>query len=115
MQVDCNEFKHTNLVLQTSYAFAQIGECDSNACYRNSRKQVQTSGWRVAQKIGDASETRAGKVYVYVVIVLSKALEKLERAFEERDGLMHVIRADTNFEALRNDPRFQIILKKMRL
>jgi TolB-like protein/DNA-binding winged helix-turn-helix (wHTH) protein len=44
-----------------------------------------------------------------------KALEKLEKAFAERDGLMHVIRADTNFEALRGDPRFQAILKKMRL
>ncbi len=44
-----------------------------------------------------------------------KALEKLEKAFQERDGLMHVIKADPNFEALRGDLRFQTILKKMRL
>ena len=44
-----------------------------------------------------------------------KALEKLEKAFVERDGLMHVIKVDPNFSELRDEPRFQEILKKMRL
>ena len=43
------------------------------------------------------------------------ALEKLEKAFEERDGLMHIIKTDRNFDEMRGEPRFQAILKKMRL
>lgn len=45
----------------------------------------------------------------------ANALEKLERAFEERDGLMHVIRVDPNLDGLRNEPRFQEIIRKMNL
>lgn len=44
-----------------------------------------------------------------------KALEKLEKAYEEHDGLMHVIKVDPNFNELRGEPRYQEILKKMRL
>ncbi len=44
-----------------------------------------------------------------------KALEKLEQAFQERDGLMHVIKVDPNFDELRGELRFQELLKKMRL
>ncbi len=44
-----------------------------------------------------------------------KALERIEKAFAERDGLMHVIKVDPNFEEFRDEVRFQEILKKMRL
>jgi TolB-like protein/DNA-binding winged helix-turn-helix (wHTH) protein len=44
-----------------------------------------------------------------------KALELLEKAYQERDGLMHVIKVDPNFDELRGVPRFQTILKNMRL
>lgn len=44
-----------------------------------------------------------------------KALEKLEKAHQERDGLMHVIKVDPNFYEIRDELRFQAILKKMRL
>lgn len=44
-----------------------------------------------------------------------KALEKLEKAYQERDGLMHVIKVDPNFDELRGELRFQTVLKKMRL
>lgn len=44
-----------------------------------------------------------------------EALEKLEKAFEERDSLMTLVKTDRNFDALRDEPRFQAILKKMRL
>ena len=44
-----------------------------------------------------------------------EALEKLEKAFEERDGLMTILKTDRNFDELRGEPRFQAILQKMRL
>lgn len=44
-----------------------------------------------------------------------KALEKLEKAFQERDGLMHVVKVDPNFDEIRSEPRFKELLKKMRL
>jgi DNA-binding winged helix-turn-helix (wHTH) protein/TolB-like protein/Tfp pilus assembly protein PilF len=44
-----------------------------------------------------------------------KALAKLEQAFNERDGLMHVIKVDPNFEDFRGEPRFQAILGEMNL
>ncbi len=44
-----------------------------------------------------------------------KAMDALERAFEERDGLMHVIKVDPNFDELRREARFQAILVKMNL
>ncbi len=44
-----------------------------------------------------------------------EALEKLERAFEERDGLLIILKTDRNFEDMRDEPRFQAILRKMRL
>ena len=44
-----------------------------------------------------------------------KALDELEEAFQERDGLMIVIEIDPIFDEFHNNPRFQEILKKMRL
>lgn len=44
-----------------------------------------------------------------------KALEKLEKALEERDGLLTILTTDRNFEGIRDEPRFQEILKKMNL
>jgi DNA-binding winged helix-turn-helix (wHTH) protein/TolB-like protein/Tfp pilus assembly protein PilF len=44
-----------------------------------------------------------------------EALEKLEKAFEERDGLLIILKTDRNFDDLRGEARFQEILKKMRL
>lgn len=42
-----------------------------------------------------------------------KALDELEKAFYERDGLLIVLKIDQNFDEMRDDPRFQVILKKM--
>ena len=44
-----------------------------------------------------------------------KALEKLEKAFEVRDGLLIILKTDRNFDDLRSEPRFQEILRKMNL
>lgn len=44
-----------------------------------------------------------------------KALDELEKAYSERDSLMIVMKIDHGFDELRNEPRFQEILKRMRL
>jgi TolB-like protein/DNA-binding winged helix-turn-helix (wHTH) protein/Tfp pilus assembly protein PilF len=44
-----------------------------------------------------------------------KALEKLEKAVEQRDGLLIILRTDRNFDPIRDEPRFKNILSVMRL
>ena len=44
-----------------------------------------------------------------------KALAKLEEGYQERASLMHVLRVDPNFDELRSEPRFQEVLRKMKL
>ncbi len=44
-----------------------------------------------------------------------EALERLERALEERDGLLIILKTDQNFEDMRGEPRFKTILRKMNL
>jgi TolB-like protein/DNA-binding winged helix-turn-helix (wHTH) protein len=44
-----------------------------------------------------------------------EALEKLEKAFNERDGLLTILKTDRNFDDLRSESRFQNILKAMKL
>ena len=41
------------------------------------------------------------------------ALDWLEKACEERDGNMPVLKVDPGFTPLRNEPRFQALLKKV--
>lgn len=42
-----------------------------------------------------------------------KAYENLEKALQQRDGLMTILKTDPNFDELRDEPRFQEILRKM--
>ena len=44
-----------------------------------------------------------------------KALEHLEKAVEQRDGLLIILRIDRNFDNVRGEPRFQKILTDMKL
>ncbi len=44
-----------------------------------------------------------------------KAYEKLEKAVEQRDGLLTALKNDQSFDDLRDEPRLQAILKKMNL
>jgi predicted dithiol-disulfide oxidoreductase (DUF899 family) len=42
-----------------------------------------------------------------------KAIQKLEEAFEERDPLLVYIKVAPEWDALREDPRFQEIVRRM--
>ena len=42
-----------------------------------------------------------------------KALEALNEAYQNRDALLAVVRIDPNFDEMRNEPRFQELLKKI--
>ena len=42
-----------------------------------------------------------------------QAISWLERAAEERDGIMPFLNTWPGFDPLRSDPRFQALLKKM--
>jgi serine/threonine-protein kinase len=44
-----------------------------------------------------------------------KALDWLERCYEERDGICWDLKAEPTFDDLRNEPRFQALLKKVGL
>ena len=44
-----------------------------------------------------------------------QAFRWLEVAYDERDGWLPMIRTTAEFDALRDDPRFQDLLKRMNL
>jgi serine/threonine-protein kinase len=56
------------------------------------------------------------KAYVYLGLgKKDTALDWLEKACEERDGNMPLLNVDQAFDPLRNEPRFQALLKKVGL
>lgn len=66
------------------------------------------------------AETRPVSLYVFARAYAAlgdkeKALAKLEEGYRKRASLMHVIRADPNFDEIRNEPRLQEIVRKMKL
>jgi hypothetical protein len=64
-----------------------------------SRKEYVSPAW-VSQLYATAGETEA-------------ALDWLERAFEERSPWMPGLRGDAHFASLRNEPRFQDLVRRM--
>jgi eukaryotic-like serine/threonine-protein kinase len=77
-----------------------------------------------AQKLLDelTDESRGRKPSSYDIAVIytglgehEKAIEWLEKAYEERNEYLSYIKADPRFDPLRTDPRFQDILRRMGL
>jgi len=60
------------------------------------------------------SPVRMAEVYA-VMGDLDKALELLDKAYEEKDEWMIFLKIDPNFVPLHQDPRYQALLKKMRM
>ena len=44
-----------------------------------------------------------------------KAFEYLDKAYENRDSALYLIKKDAGLESLHSDPRFKAFLKKMGL
>jgi tetratricopeptide (TPR) repeat protein len=75
---------------------------------------------QVLEDLEQLSRKRYVSPYVqaYVFLGLGQkdtALDWLERACEERDGNMPVLNVDPAFDPLRNEPRFQALLKRVGL
>jgi TolB-like protein len=83
------------------------------------------SGYRGAmRRAADILAARARKTYVLPIDVAAlyawagekdQALEWLEKAFEARDPNMPYVNLYSEFEGLRNTPRFQALLRRMNL
>jgi TolB-like protein/DNA-binding winged helix-turn-helix (wHTH) protein/Tfp pilus assembly protein PilF len=84
-----------------------------------------TGGIRGAQRwLIDYRARRMDKQYIpgYYMAVLygalgekDKAFEWLERSYQQRDGFLTRLKVDPNLESLRDDPRFQSFLERMKL
>ena len=79
--------------------------------------------WEAQQVMDDLME-RSKKVYIppYTLAILCFALgendqgfEWLDKAYEERDGLLCVLKIDPECDSVRSDTRFTALLKKMGL
>jgi len=79
--------------VEAEKAFAEISEI---------AKKQEVSRYVIARSLAALSEKE-------------KALDELEKGFEERDSLMIVMNIEQIFDEIRDEPRFQEILKKMRL
>jgi len=73
------------------------------------------------EKVQTAAPNRDASLPYGVALILAflgekeKALDNLERALENRAFVMPWIKAEPRFDSLRREPRFQAILKKMKL
>jgi len=88
------------------YAYAMLGQIDE------------------AKKILHALEERSKKEYIrsttltlmyYALGDIDKSFESLEKAMEERDPVMFLIKVLPELDFARSDPRFKAFLKKMNL
>ena len=88
------------------YAYAMLGQKDE------------------AEKILHALEERSKEEYIRSTTLIpiygalgdiNKALECYEKAMEERDPILTHIKVLPELDALRQDPRFKVLLKKMNL
>jgi tetratricopeptide (TPR) repeat protein len=77
-----------------------------------------------AQQVLDSLAERTKKMYIppSLLATLSVALGKnddafeyLDKAYDERDWLMTMLKINTSFENIRSDPRYHALLKKMGL
>jgi hypothetical protein len=57
-------------------------------------------------------------IYATYFVILGekeRALERLEKAYEDREGFIPMINVDPRFDGLRDEPRFQGLVKKVGL
>ena len=64
------------------------------------------------QRYGDAALYQYGEIYAQLGMV-EEALDALENAYRTRDPGMAYIAVDAFLDPLRNDPRFEAIVKRL--
>ena len=75
---------------------------------------------KILEKLNELSQNSYVSAYDKATVYLGlgeddKALEYLEKAYEERAGYVSIIRADLRLQRLHTNPRFIALLKKMNL
>jgi TolB-like protein/DNA-binding winged helix-turn-helix (wHTH) protein/Tfp pilus assembly protein PilF len=94
-----------------SYAVAALGYAYAAAGKRNEARRILT-------ELNERDKTAYVSPYAIGVVHLGlkqedKALEWLERAYEDRDVRMVELKSDPRLDPLRSNPRFQDLLRRM--
>ncbi len=102
--------------------FAMIGHIEAAEALERGYAEA---GYREAmRRAADTLAARSEQTYVAAILIAAlyvcagereRALEWLERGFEERNLTMVYLRVDPIWNSVRDDPRFQDLLRRMKL
>ena len=81
---------------------------------------MKDEAFKILERLEDLSKDRYVGSFWRAVARLglgekNKALENLEKAYDERESNLAYIKVWPLFDSLRSEPRFQAVLKKMNL
>ncbi len=115
--------RHKEAVVQYQKAIAGSGRSTyfiSALIYALAKGGQKAEAEKAFAEISEISKRRPVSRYVLARSLAAlgnneKALDELEKAFQERDSLMIVMRIDQNFDEIRDELRFKEILRKMNL
>jgi tetratricopeptide (TPR) repeat protein len=104
LAIDISDGKMAELKSDLAYAYARAGNI-------NEVRNILADLLRINEH-SHVSETQIAGVYVSLG-EKDKAMEWLEKAYERHSGYIAIINYDSSFDAIRSDPRFQALLKKI--
>lgn len=98
--------RHTRILGQLGYAYAMAGQ--------------ESAAQEVLEELKESAELRFGSSFAlaqtYAALgELDDAFQWLQKACDERDSMVIWIKVHSNFDNLRSDPRFDVILQEMNL
>jgi serine/threonine-protein kinase len=75
---------------------------------------------RILQQLSEASKDRYTPAFAFAVVHLGlgendQALTRLEQAYDERFNRLAYLRREAIWDPLRQDPRFQVLLRRINL
>lgn len=80
--------------------------------------EQRDEAWRILRRVEASNEYASPVLLSMVYLALGdrdKALEYLEKAYEQRDTFLRYVYTGYEFDDLRHDPRFQDLLRRMNL
>lgn len=115
--------RYKEAVVQYQKAIAGSGRSTyfiSALIYALAKGGQEAEAEKAFAEIADISKKRPVSRYVLARSLSAlgneeRALDELEKAFQERDSLMIVMKSDQNFDEIRDNFRFQEILRNMNL